>query len=162
MTYLLDDNQLRILLSQADNDLKASEKIKFQRLNRWRKTVVPYFPGVYALYEKQESGYVLLYLGETGNLRERMSDICRTVNHTFRKQLGYKRFNAIRTTKKFEIDTELLLDNFFDEKLYVSFIKVNFGRTEIEAYLVTKYQKILLNSETKRKLKIKLDILEDA
>ncbi len=134
MTYPLGDSQLRILLSRADKDLKDGEKIKFQRLNHWRKTVVPDFPGVYALYEKQESGYVLLYIGETGNLRERMSDICRTVNHTFRKQLGHKRFNAIKTTKKFEIDTELLLNDFFDEKLYVSFIKVNFGQPKMRLF----------------------------
>ena len=89
-----------------------------------------------------------------------MNDICRTVNHTFRKQLGHKRYGAIKTRKKFDTETEALLDLFFDEKLYVSFIKANFGRVEIETYLVTKYQKILLNSEKKRKLKLELDELQ--
>ena len=34
------------------------------------------------------------------------------------------------------------------------------SRTEIETHLVTKYQKILLNSETKRKLKLEFDQLK--
>ena len=40
--------------------------------------------------------------------------------------------------------------------------EVNFGRTEIESYLVTKYQSNLLNSESKRKLKLELDHLFEA
>lgn len=161
MSYLLSDAELKKIFFEADKELAQNEKIKFQRLNKWRKEFVPDFPGVYALYEKANSNYTLLYIGETGNLRERMSDICRTVNHTFRRQLGQQRFSAIKTRKKFEPEIETLLDTFFDENLYASFLKVNFGRTEIETYLVTKYQSTLLNSETKRKLKIELDKLSD-
>lgn len=161
MTYLLEDTELNKVLLQADKELGDNEKIKFQRLNSWRKEYVPDYPGVYCLYEKVDNEYIVLYVGETGNLQERMSDICRTVNHTFRRQLGKKRFSAIKTSKKFEPEIETLLDKFFDENLYVSFLKVNFGRTEIETYLVTKYQGTLINSETKRKLKIELDKLTD-
>ena len=157
MEYLLSNIDLKTLLYHADTELEKCEKIKFQRMNSWRKEFIPDFPGVYALYEKVGSEYILLYIGETGNLRERMSDICRTVNHTFRRQLGKKRFSGIITSKKFEFKTESLLDVFFDEDLYISFLKVNFGRSEIESYLITKYQKILLNSEIKRKLKIELE-----
>jgi hypothetical protein len=156
MSYLLNEAELGNQLVQVEKDFLGCEKIKFQRLNKWRKEFVPDFPGVYALYEKVGDKYILIYVGESGNLRERMSDICRTVNHTFRRQLGHQRFSAIKTNKKFEKETEALLDIFFDESLYISFLKVNFGRTEIESYLVTKYQNTLLNSETKRKLKIEL------
>lgn len=159
MLYLLSDTELNIELHRADKELEKNEKIKFQRLNIWRKEFVPNFPGVYALYEKVGCEYILLYIGETGNLRERMSDICRTVNHTFRRKLGRKRFAGVITNKKFEPAIETLIDIFFDENLYISFLKVNFGRIEIETYLVTKYEKILLNSQTKRKLKIQLDKL---
>lgn len=161
MLYLLSDTELNIELHRADKELEKNEKIKFQRLNSWRKEFVPNFPGVYALYEKVGCEYVLLYIGETGNLRERMSDICRTVNHTFRRKLGKKRFSGVITSKKFEPRIETLIDIFFDENLYISFLQVNFGRTEIETYLVTKYEKILLNSQTKRKLEIELDKLYD-
>lgn len=156
MTYLLSDNELKDILFRADKELKDCEKIKFQRLNKWRKEIIPDFPGVYALYERREEKYFLLYIGETGNLRERMSDICRTVNHTFRRQLACKHFNVPKAKGKLAKETENMLNKFFDENLYVSFIKVNFGRTEIESFLVTKYQKDLLNSETKRKLKMEL------
>lgn len=74
ITYLLNDTELKTVLFQADKELGDNEKIKFQRLNSWRKEFVPNFSGVYALYEKVESEYVLLYIGETGNLRERMSE----------------------------------------------------------------------------------------
>lgn len=161
MLYLLSDTELKTKLYRADKELEENEKIKFQRLNSWRKEFVPNFPGVYALYEKVGCEYVLLYIGETGNLRERMSDICRTVNHTFRRKLGKKRFSGVITSKKFEPRIETLIDIFFDENLYISFLQVNFGRTEIETYLVTKYEKILLNSQTKRKLEIELDKLYD-
>lgn len=156
--YLIEQNKLTGTLIKAENNLLRSDKFKFQTTHNWRKEVVPDFPGVYALFENQDS---LLYIGETGNLRERMSDICRTVNHTFRRQLACKRFGATKTSKKFDPDIELILDAFFEEKLHVSFIRVNFGRMEIEEFLVAKYQKILLNSEKKRKLKIALDELED-
>lgn len=157
---MLTDAELRSALLAAEKELNDSKKMKFVRTSDWRSENIPAFPGVYALYEKTDEDYVLLYIGETGSLKERMSDICRTVNHTFRGQLGQKRFNGIKSKKKFDIEIESMLDSFFDDKLYLSFIKVNFGRTEIESYLVTKHQGILLNSETKRKLKVELDRLE--
>ena len=49
-------------------------------------------------------------------------------------------------------DVENQLDDFFNNILHVSFLKVNFGRLEIETYIVTKYQNVILNSEKKRKL----------
>jgi len=85
-----------------------------------------------------------------------MSDICRTVNHTFRRQIAKKRFNVAIISKRTQPNTEQMLDNFFDTKLYISFIRVNFGRTEIEAFLAEKYKDIILNAKTKRKLKLVL------
>lgn len=39
----------------------------------------------------------------------------------------------------------------------MSFLEVNFGRLEIETFIITNYQKDLLNSEKKRKLKIEIE-----
>lgn len=156
--YLQTIQDVRKAVKKAENNLLNSTKQKFQMSNDWRKQAVPNSPGVYALFENRDT---LLYLGETGNLREGMSDICRTVNHTFRKQLARKRFGIDKSIKKFDENTELLLDTFFNDSLFVNFIEVNFGRTEIEEHLVTKYQNQLLNSEKKRKLKIQLDEMED-
>ena len=88
---------------------------------------------------------------ETGNLQDRMGDLNRTVNHSFRRQLGATRFGGIKSRKKFEDEVEKLLDDFFSENLYVAFIPVNFGRLEIETFLIAKHQKQLLNAEKKRK-----------
>jgi hypothetical protein len=158
--HLQTDIELRTAIIAAEKELNDFSKMKFVRKKDWRSNFIPDFPGVYALYEKVGDDFILLYVGETGSLKERMSDICRTVNHTFRGQLGQKRFNGVKSKKKFNVEIESMLDYFFDNNLYLSFIKVNFGRTEIESYLVSKHQAILLNSETKRKLKIELDSLK--
>lgn len=156
LTYLAESKDLITVFNQAEKGLLFSKKIKFEKTKLWRNTFIPDHPGVYALFEGKEG---LLYIGETGNLKERMSDICRTVNHTFRKQLGHKRYGAIKSRKKFDSDIEALLDIFFNESLHVAFIEVNYGRVEIETHLVTKYQSALLNSVKKRKIKQQLDEL---
>ncbi len=151
--YKTTNEDLIAILKTAESSLLYSGKIKFETSATWRNQFVPDFPGVYALFDQNE----LLYIGETGNLRKRMSDICRTVNHTFRKQLARKKFGADKKLKKFDEELELLLDTFFAENLYINFIEVNFGRTEIEEHLISRNQKSLLNSEKKRKLKLDLD-----
>lgn len=80
-----------------------------------------------------------------------MSEINRTVNHTFRSQIGYLRYGGFKSKKKFTDDIEILLDEYFATKMFVSFLPVNFGRLELETYLISKYQKGLINSVKKRK-----------
>lgn len=154
MKYHLNNSELNQLLQNSQNDLFNSEKHKFKKDRNWRNCQIPDTPGVYALYENQNS---LLYIGETGNLRERMDEINRTVNHSFRRQLGHSRFGGVKSKNKFDDHIEEQLNRFFIEKLYVSFIEVNFGRLEIETFIITNFQSILLNSEKKRKLKIEID-----
>jgi len=157
LIYKTTDDDIKTIIKTAEAQLLHSNKHKFKISATWRKDIVPDYPGVYALFDQN---HVLLYIGETGNLRKRMSDICRTVNHTFRKQLARKKFGVDKKLKKFDKEVELQLDTFFEDSLYVNFIEVNFGRTEIEEHLITKHQEDLLNSEKKRKLKIQLDELE--
>ena len=158
MKYLLNNNDLNEVLSTSEKNLFSSEKIKFKKDKTWRDNSIPSKPGVYALYEGTEK---LLYIGETGNLRARMNEINRTVNHSFRKQLGFTRFEGVKSRKKFNVDVEQKLDLFFDENLYVSFIEVNFGRLEIETSIISNHQTLLLNSEKKRKLKMEITKLEE-
>ena len=148
--FNIDSKDLNQIVLNAETALKSSEILKFERTKSWRANI-PRFPCVYALYEKKET---LIYIGETGNLQKRMSEICRAGGHAFRRQLGCKNMKAllIKGKKKFEPETEMQIDSFLDNDLYVSFIEVNFGRLEIETYLITKNQKFLLNSEKKRKL----------
>lgn len=158
MKYHFENNDLYNGLKQAETDLFSSEKLKFKKDKNWRENSIPDRPGVYALFEDNQK---LLYIGETGNLRARMNEINRTVNHSFRKELGFTRFDGIKSKKKFEHNVELKLDAFFEQNLYVSFIEVNFGRLEIETFIITNHQTLLLNSIKKRKLDIEISKMEE-
>lgn len=144
----LEKDVLVNLLKQSHDTLLSSERLKFKKCKQWRLNFIPSVPGVYAFFDANGA---ILYIGETGNLRERMNEVNRTVNHSFRRQLGCTKYSGIKSKKKFSLDIEVLLDAFFDEHLYVSFIEVNFGRLEIETYLITRYQQSILNSKKKRK-----------
>lgn len=157
MNYYIENGILLDHLEQAEKDLFAAERIKFKKDKLWRESL-PAKPGIYALYE---GNHTLLYIGETGNLRERMNEINRTVNHTFRKELGHKRFGGTKSKKKFEPEVELKLDEFFTDTLHVAYLIVNYGRLEIETSIITNNQSQLLNSEKKRKLKMEIELIEE-
>ena len=140
--FRLEDKELYKIYIDADSKLVNAPKIKFERNLIWRKKYLQNIPAIYALYENEN----LVYIGETGDLLKRMSDVTRTVNHSFRKEIGAKKFEGLKSSKKFDDITENKLDNYFDESLFISFIEVDFGRLEIETYLVDKYQKQIFNS----------------
>mgnify|MGYP006167029049 CR=1 FL=1 len=142
------DDELRIYLKSFEKKLFETEKIKFVKSSKWRNDSVPDEAGIYAIYDNDKQ---LIYIGESGNLRKRMSEIGRTVNHTFRKQIGFVYFGGIKSSKKYDEVIESKLDKYFEDNIYISFLPVNFGRLEIESYLVSKNQSTILNSVKKRK-----------
>lgn len=148
MNYKLSQCELKEILEKAENELFNSKRIQFKKCKDWRKYNVPNEAGIYAIFENDN---ILIYIGESGNLKDRMNEINRTVNHSFRKQFGHLRFNGIKSRKKFTDDIETLLDVYFAENLFVSFLEVNFGRLEIETYLISKHQEKVINSVKKRK-----------
>ncbi|WP_158974291.1 GIY-YIG nuclease family protein [Cellulophaga sp. L1A9] len=148
MNYKLCQSELKEMLEKAEDELFNSKRIKFKKCKDWRKDNVPSEAGVYAIFENDND---LIYIGESGNLKDRMNEINRTVNHSFRKQFGHLRYNGIKSRKKFTDDIETLLDDYFSENLFVSLLPVNFGRLEIETYLISKYQDKVINSVKKRK-----------
>lgn len=148
MNYKLGQNELNSLLTKAETKLFNSPRIKFKKCKNWRNKNVPNESGIYAIFENNDA---LIYIGESGNLKERMNEINRTVNHSFRKQFGYLRYNGIKSKKKFAENVEIQLDEYFSNNLYVSFLPINFGRLEIETYLISKYQEKIINSIKKRK-----------
>lgn len=155
--YQLENKELYTILNGFEKKLFDSEKIKFERNQIWRRKHLKNVPGIYALFEDDN----LKYVGETGDLLKRMSDITRTVNHSFRKQIGAEKFSGIKSSKKFGIEIEKSLDDFFDNNLYIKFIEVNFGRLEIETYLVDKFQNQIINSKKIRKLKYDYELLKE-
>lgn len=158
MNIYKPSEELLDTLHQAQEKLLRAKKHKVKKSVEWRRNEIPDSPGIYALFEK---GNKLLYVGESGNLRKRMSDINRTVNHSFRKQIGNRKFNGIKTSKKFSDAVESKLDKYFNEEIYVSFIEVFFGRLEIEAFLISNHQQFLINSVSERKLKNIIDFIND-
>lgn len=158
MNFKIASEEILDVLHLAQENLLRAERIKFEKSKQWRENKIPNSPGVYALFEKDNR---ILYIGESGNLQDRMNEINRTVNHSFRKQIGYLRFNGVKSSKKYDLDVETKLDKYFDEELYVAFIEVYFGRLEIEEFLISNHQQFLTNSVKKRKLKTIMDYLKD-
>lgn len=95
---------------------------------------------VYVMWEKN----VPVYVGETSGFKKRMSDLARPVNHAFTKKMQ-KRFG-------FEDKDIQFLRKTISQKFKVSFVKVDFGRSEIEEYLILLWRKKLINKPTKRLL----------
>ena len=81
-----------------ENILKEYDKKLLDKINRsifvsdskWNKSISPE-TGVYAFFQGED----ILYIGETGSLRGRMSDVRRTLNHTFRRTIGNKLYSDI-------------------------------------------------------------------
>jgi len=146
--HYLDKKILDKTFQEIEKELFNSKKLKFQKLKDWRNENIPNEPGIYAFFNEKDE---VMYIGESGNINARMDEVNRTVNHSFRKQLGAKMFGGIKSSKKFDSNVEEKLDEYFSKNVYLSFLLVNFGRLEIETFLIDKHQNKLYNSEKKRK-----------
>ena len=78
---LIEDEILQII-EECDRHLKKQPKIKFSFDRKWSDNFSPK-AGIYAIFYEDQ----LLYIGETANLKERMKEVKRTLNHTIRKKL---------------------------------------------------------------------------
>ena len=132
---------IKNILNEYDEKLfdKTNRRI-FVLDRKWTKSVSSE-SGVYAFFNKDEK---ILYVGETGSLRGRMSDVRRTQNHSFRRAIGNKLYSDkdgfIKATskKKFSTEIETDLDKYM-AGLYVNIIPLPFGRKEVEEYFIDKY-----------------------
>lgn len=110
------------------------------KLTRPWSSSMPEGPGVYAWFE----GETVVYVGESGCLRDRCDDSRRTRNHTLRRSIGAAKFAGIAGYAKassknnFPLRIEKKLDAHM-RRLFISAIQVPFGRTELEEYLVAKH-----------------------
>jgi GIY-YIG catalytic domain len=107
-------------------------------LRRSELTDVPAAPGIYAIYENED----LIYVGESGSLKERIGDLFRTKNHSFRRSLGAERFSHLpgfvraTTRQGFVAEIEAELTKLCEDCLSILIVPVNFGRKEIEEKFV--------------------------
>lgn len=140
----LTKRKLNNLFRKAENDLLDTNNRYLY--NRDNVNSFPSNGGVYAIFLLDE----LIYIGETADLKARMKDLRNTYNHTFRKKMGLCIFDTPQiVNNKFTDEIEAHLDLIFRKCIDIAFINVNFGRTEIENYLVQKYPN-LLNSNAVR------------
>ena len=121
--------------------MKADRRTPFAK-NGWAKDI-PVNAGVYVLWfnKTNEPNYV----GETSCLRLRMSDIGRTVNHTFRKDIARAR--------NWPLVDDRQLSHRISKEFSLSFIELHFGRAELEEYLIQRWRKYLVNKPDKRVLR---------
>ena len=116
------------------------------------------FPADAGVYLIRENGEIC-YVGETGSIRARMTDLLNTQNHVIRRTIGNTKFkthlNFEKATsyKKFNSEIELKLNKWIENKLEISYLKVELGRKEIEEFLYEKHTP-KYNNKGKRTIKV--------
>jgi predicted GIY-YIG superfamily endonuclease len=144
----IDSLKKNELVIESERLLLSGNKIKFSFDKNWSNNFTK-LAGVYAVFCNDD----LLYIGESASIKERMKEIKRTINHSFRKKLGKHLFNdAVLTKGKYDLEIENSLNEYYLTNIYVSFIEVEFGRIEIEEELI-KRNLNLLNSISVRSSK---------
>lgn len=137
-------------INKVEEELLLQNRIRFGFDLVFLKQIASY-PGVYILFDSDN----LCYVGESSNLRERMSDMRHTYKHTIRKKIGKFHFDGKikKGERKFCPQVEERLNKFFSEKISVAHVPIDFGRTEIEEYLVDKYEGSIYNNKSNRYVK---------
>ena len=99
----------------------------------------PKQPGIYVVFMEGKP----VYVGESGNVRARMSDLRRTMNHTLRRKLGneymtsHPQFTRVLNSKqRFHDSVEMELNIWMQSNLAIRGIAIAFGRVEIEEFLI--------------------------
>jgi hypothetical protein len=101
---------------------------------------IPENPGVYAIWDITENS--LAYIGETTSLKSRMRDIGKTKKHTFRRKVAKK--------PEMTSNDEAGLSEKISKRYAVSFIEIQFGRAELEEFLILRWKPELNKKSAKR------------
>lgn len=134
--------QIRGKLREMEARLLAAPVRRLFGSATWARDV-PLDAGVYVIWSRRSGRPV--YVGQTGCLRERMSDAGRSVNHTFRRKVAI----VLDLPTVDEAGLSLAISKRYD----VSFIPVSFGRSELEEYLRLRWRKTIVNGPAKRLLR---------
>ncbi len=107
--------------------LEGKERLQPFQNKSWRDTI-PAKAGVYVLWNNSgNKGPV--YIGETSNLFERLSDLRSWRNHTFTRQIK----------AKYTLVTPIEIREYISKSYRISYIPIAFGRKETEEYLIYKW-----------------------
>lgn len=94
--------------------------------------------GVYLIFENDE----LIYVGETQNIRRRMSEMLNSKQHTLRRSLGSRLFfnhpeyEKPSSNKGFSSNLEKELELYITNSLTVSVMPLDLGRKEFEEWVL--------------------------
>ncbi len=105
----------------------------------WRDDV-PSIAGVYVIWDGKSGQPV--YVGETCQLKARFGDLSRTVNHTFRRRVA----GLLQVDPS--DDARLSLE--ISRRYSLSFLPLDYGRKELEEFLILKWSGSLLNKPARR------------
>ncbi|HHX8438351.1 TPA: GIY-YIG nuclease family protein [Vibrio diabolicus] len=134
-------SHFRVALLAPENRVKFDQRLEY----------APSEAGIYGVFSEG----TLIYVGESGCVQKRMGDIGNTRKHTLRRTIGADLFmslsdyQAATSKNKFPERIESLLNEHFSQ-LEMSFVPVDFGRTETEEYLVEELEP-KYNKKKKRK-----------
>lgn len=128
-------------------DAKNWQSIALTR--SWAKNQPP-FAGVYMLFDEG----LPIYVGETGKISGRITDMLDSRHHTVRRAIGekyyYEQDGYVKATskQKHPDHIELMVQNHL-MTLKLSVLPIKFGRKEFEEYIFEKH-KPTLNRKSKR------------
>lgn len=150
---MLSPEQIESLLAEMKDTLINQPRVKIELTYSWASQF-PSEPGVYSIFEDEE----LVYVGETGNIRERMRDILDTRHHTLKRNIGKQNFSnapgfrAASSKKKFPENIEKMVNEWLLQKMSVSVMPLYLGRKELEVFIF-KSMKKTYNLKGERKTK---------
>lgn len=92
--------------------------------------------GLYFVWENSE----LVYVGESGNTKNRMSNLKNTPNHTLRRKIGISLGFILNSNKKFSATEETQLNQYCQNHCTMAFVTIPVGRREIEENYIFTYK----------------------
>jgi excinuclease UvrABC nuclease subunit len=112
-------------------------------------------PSKAGLYVGFEDGRIV-YIGESGNIQERMKDLLDSRHHNLRRNIGRFNFSKLdgyidaTSYNKFPPNIEEKVNSWLKQKIKISVLPTNIGRRELEERLIEKFHP-KYNQKEKRK-----------
>lgn len=142
---MLTQEEIISFVDRLESQLLTVDRHDFAFDKKWSSNF-PQEPGIYMIFDNGNP----IYVGESANVKERMKEVKRTVNHAFRKKLGKHLYNGTVDRGKFSLEIEDLLNQYYLDNLTFCSVPLRFGRLEVEAHLINRHQNSLLNSVSRR------------
>jgi hypothetical protein len=138
---MLTPEQIQSHLVEMEDYLMKSDNQRTVKLSRGWANALPSDAGVYAAFE----GNNLVYIGESGNIKERMKDLLDSRHHALRRNIGRLNFSNIdgyvnaSSYNRFPPHIEEKVESWITEKIKISTLPTVLGRIELEEIIIEKF-----------------------